>query len=486
MAGSFLKENHKLITIFLCVLSIALILASQFVSIFILDAEKSIGGLATINLDAEFYQSGVDFTATAKVEAGGLGGMIGGIADLGSVGDDGNITISDHIYYYQGLDQFQGMIGVLFDTTKNADYTVNLQTWNFTNTWVWVNTHTDLIPWWPEGLGQDITITVRLNQTDNIKEVRINRVWIDIYTDWNETQRKYKQLAEKAWEISPDDVLTQEGDEKIYKHAVAIEKEWGDKIGIITMVDLTMIDVNDETDIVQVRPFTSISHPQKMVNIRPLTQGQFISILLMFISLPISILAIIFAVLGILFTNAQRKRRVHLLFTAGLLEIFAAIFFINGANTLLSLITFLTEDDYSWNILGIMIPILAGAILIVAFIIEMKYRVKEPEEVGLPEDEIKFDISEAMAEEAEEEEGFECPACGKEFTEMVSECPKCGAEFEGLEEDEVEEDEAEEEDKEVADDSEIEKDEAKKEENQDETEIKDNQAGNEVKTENGK
>lgn len=479
MAGSFLKENHKFITIFLCVLSIALILSSQFVSIFILDAEKSIGGLATINLDAEFYQSGVDFTATAKVEAGGLGGMIGGIADLGAAGADGNITISDHIYYYQGLDQFQGMIGVLFDTTKNADYTVNLQSWNYTNTWVWVNTHTDIIPWWPEGLGQEITITVKLNQTDNIKEVRINKVWIDIYTDWNETQRKYKQLAEKAWEISPDDVLTQEGDEKVYKHAVAIERDWGDKIGIIAMVDLTMTDVNDETDIVQVRPFTSISHPQKMVNIRPLTQGQFISIILMFVSLPISILAIIFAVLGILYTNAQRKRRVHLLFAAGLLEIFAAIFFINGANTLLSLITFLTEEDYSWNILGIMIPIIAGAILIVAFIIEMKYRTKETEgAVCLPEDELKFDISAAMAEE---EEGFECPACGEEFTEEVSECPSCGAEFEGLEEDEEEEDEIEEEDEEVEDDSEIEK-----EENHDESATNDVKAEKDGDSENGK
>jgi hypothetical protein len=46
----------------------------------------------------------------------------------------------------------------------------------------------------------------------------------------------------------------------------------------------------------------------------------------------------------------------------------------------------------------------------------------------------------------EEDEGFECPACGEEFTEEVSECPSCGAEFEGLEEDEVDEDEIKEED----------------------------------------
>ena len=91
------------------------------------------------------------------------------------------------------------------------------------------------------------------------------------------------------------------------------------------------------------------------------------------------------------------------------------------------------------------------SIIDIVFILEWKFGVKEEAEAEEPsEDEIKFDISGAMAEEegADEEEAFECPACGKEFTEMVSECPECGAEFEGLDEDEEGEDEEEEEEEE--------------------------------------
>ncbi|MEE9150335.1 MAG: zinc ribbon domain-containing protein [Thermoplasmata archaeon] len=439
MAGSFLKENHKFITILLCVLSLALILTSQFVSWFVLDADKNIAGLADINLNADFYESGVSFKATAKVEAGGLGGMIGGIADLGSIAGDGNITIEDEIKYWEGLEKFQGMVGVLFDTTKNADYTVNLQTWNSTNTRVWVNTHTDIIPWWPEGLAQEITITVKLNQTDNVKNIRINKVRIDLYKDWNVADRKYDSVA-KAWEIEPGDFLYDKGDQKVYKHGIALQKDWGDKIGIITRVDMTMTDIYNNSDNIVLEPFTSTSHPQKMVNIIPITQGQFVSIIFMFVAFPVTIVAIILAIAAIVLTFLQKRRRVHLLFSAAILELFAVIFFVNGANTLLGLIEFLTEEDFYWNVMGLAIPILGCALLFIAFLLEMKYRPKEE-----PGEEIKFDISEAISEkeEEEEEEGFECPQCGRVFTEFVPVCPDCGAEFEGVEEDEEEEGEEE-------------------------------------------
>lgn len=441
MASSFMKEKLKMISISLCILSLLFMGLSQVLSWFVLDADKNIGGLADINLKADFYEARVDFTATAQVEAGGLGGMIGGIADLGSVTSEGNITISDDIYYYEGLERLQGVIGVLFDTTKNADYSVNLQTWNSTNTWVWVNTHTDLIPWWPEGIGQDITITIKLNQSDNVKHVRINKIWIDIYTDWNEADRRYTTKSSKAWEIEPGDYLYRKDEEKVYKHAVAIEKEWGDKIGIITMVDLTMTDNQNETDIVQVRPFTSTSHPQKMVNIRPISQGQFISIVLMFVSFPMTIVAIILTIVALILTILKKRRRKHFMVLAGIFELLSVIFFVNGANTLIGLIGFLNEGDYYWNISGLLIPIIAGVLLLVAFILEMIYRPKKE-----PEKEVRFKIEGLAEEEAEpsegldegEEEEFQCPQCGKVFEELVSTCPDCGAEFEGVEEGEEE------------------------------------------------
>jgi DNA-directed RNA polymerase subunit RPC12/RpoP len=445
MAGSFFKENPKKATMLLCVLSIVLISASQFISFFILDAETSIGGIATINLDAEFYQSGASFKATADVEAGGAGGLIGGIVDLGgATGGDGGIEIEDQIFYFQGLERLQGMVGVLYDTTKNADYTVNLQTQNYSNARVNVNTHTDLIPWWPEGIAQEITITIKFNTSDNTQEIRINNVRLNLYTNWDERNRKYTEVSESIWEISPNDVLLQEGDSKSYRHSVALDSDMGDKIGLIAMVTFSITDIDGNPLKNAVTGFPSTGHPQEMVSIRPLAQSSFVSLIFMFLSFPLSILAIIIAVVGILYTHLERKRRKQLLFTAGLLQIFAVLFFINGANTLISLIDVLKAEDFTYNFLGLGIAILGGVLLLVAFFVQWKYGPKEP----LPgeyavEDELKFDISAAMAEEgAEDEEEFECPACGAAFEEMIAECPSCGAEFEGAEEEE-EEDESE-------------------------------------------
>jgi hypothetical protein len=448
MASSFIRENLKLISTVLCIIGLLLMILSQAVSWFELDADKNVGGIADINLKADFYESGVNFKATAHVEAGAVGGLIGGIVDIGGVMDRENITIEDEIKYWEGIERFQGMVGVLFDTTKNADYTVNPQTWNSTNTKIYVNTHTDIIPWWPEGLAQDITITVRLNQTDNVKNVRIDRVWIDIYKDWNETSRKYESLAEKAWEIEPGDFLYKKGDQKVYRHGVAVDRKWGDKIGIIAKIDLTLTDNLDQTQYTILEPFPEDSHPQKMVNVIPLPQGQFISVILMFMAFPLTVISIILTIVAIIFTYLDKKRRAHLMLSAAILEFFAVIFFVNGANTLLNLIEFLTEEDFSWNVLGLLIPTLAAVFILVAFLLQVIYRPKEEEEEE-EEKEIKFDISAAISEEEAEGgeelevEEFECPQCGKEFTEMVPACPECGAEFEGVDEEDEEAEEEE-------------------------------------------
>ncbi len=206
------------------------------------------------------------------------------------------------------------------------------------------------------------------------------------------------------------------------------------------MVTFSITDVDGNPLKNAVTGFPSTGHPQEMVSIRPLAQSSFVSLIFMFLSFPLSIIAIIIAVVGILYTHLERKRRKQLLFTAGLLQIFAVLFFINGANTLIALIDVLKAEDFTYNFLGLGIAILGGVLLLVAFFVQWRYGPKEPlVGVSEPEEEIKFDISAAMAEEAAEEEEFECPACGAAFEEMVSECPSCGAEFEGAEEEEEEE-----------------------------------------------
>jgi hypothetical protein len=292
------------------------------------------------------------------------------------------------------------------------------------------------------------------------------------------------------------------------------------------MVDLTMIDIYGEESIAQVRPFPGDSHPQQMVNIVPISQAQFLSVILMFMAFPLTVIAIMLtmntillsifekkplvlsfvtsgifngilgfsyfynpdeitrfmkivplalAILGMLFMILQIKRRKGFILLAGILEIFAVLFFINGANTLVNLIKFLAEEDFTLNAVGLFIPLLAGALLIVLFILQWRFGPKKvKEEVCAVEgEELKFDLSGALAEEEEEEEeeGFECPVCGKEFTEMVPECPECGAEFEGADEGEDEDEEEDEEEDE--DEEEKGKDSEEEEETEEEPENED-------------
>ncbi len=445
MASSIIRKRLKFISIVLCILSLLLLILSQFIVWVAFDVDTSFSGLASadIELDAEFYEARVKYEAEAKnIETGGASGLIGGFIDLGGILEEGNITIEpETIYYVEGLGRFQDLVGAIYGTTKNADYWINPKTDNSDSTKVTVNTHTDLIPWWPDGLAQEMTVTIALNQTDNVKNICINKVWIEAYTDWDDEQRKYIGKPLEVWKIEPGDYLYKVGDKKEYKHGIAVEREWGDRIGLIAMVDITMTDNQNETDYTQLKNFPSGGYPLEMVNIIPITQGQAASIVLIVLSFPMTIIALILTIIAMLLVIFQKKQRMHLLLSAAIVEWLAVAFFVIGASTLLSLIEFLREEWVSWNVIGLLIPTLAGAVLFIAFILEILYRPKE-----MPEKEIKFDISAAMAEEeaaeaAEEEEGFQCPQCGNIFEEFVSVCPECGTEFEGVEEDEEEEEE---------------------------------------------
>jgi hypothetical protein len=461
MAESFIKKNLKLIVLLLCALSILFAGLSQTVHWVKFNADTGIGGLADIQLDAEFYEAKVEYKAEAQVDEdlGGLGGMLGGLVDLGGVTAGGrNVTIpEDTIYYYEGLGNFQELVGVMYGTTKDADYWINLKTNSTNDTRVNVNTHTDVIPWWPEGIGQEITITVKLIEVDGVKNVRVNKVWLEVFKEWDEDEREYTDTPTKVWSTEPGDFLYKLNDSVDYKHSITVEREWGDKIGIIAKVDLTLTDINDETDRIQRRPFVSTKHPRIMVNIIPITQGQLISVALMIMAFPVTLIGIAVTAIASLLVAKQHRKRRHFLLGGAIINWMAVVFFVAGASALIDLVDFIKPEWVTWNVAGLLIPIFSGVFLFVALIIDIKYSPKEETKAAAPaDDEIKFDISGAMAEEEGEDEGFECPSCGKEFTEMVSECPKCGAEFEGLDEEDDEEGEDEDEAEEEEDEEEAE------------------------------
>ncbi len=408
MAESFIKKKLKMIVLFLCVLSILFAILSQTVYWVKFNADTGIGGLADIQLDAEFYQSRVKYEAKAQVEEdlGGFGGMLGGLVDLGGITAGGrNVTIpSDTIYYVEGLGRFQDLVGVFYGTTKDADYSANFKTSRTNDTKVNVNTHTDVIPWWPEGIGQEITVTLRLIEVDGVQSIQVNEVWIEVWKDWDEDKREYASAPTKVWSTKPGDYLYELNDTVEYKHSITVEREWGDRIGIITKVDLTFTDIYNETDNRPQLPFPSTKHPQIMVNIIPITQGQTFSIILMVLSFPVTIIGIIIAGLATLLVLFQHRKRRHLLLAGSIINWMGVVFFVVGANTLIDLVEFIKPEWVTWNVLGLIMPIIAGAVLLVALILDIMYSPKEEKPTKAEEgEELKFDLSGAVSEEEEAE-----------------------------------------------------------------------------------
>jgi hypothetical protein len=443
MVQPFIKTRLKMILLLLCVLSILFAALSQAVYWVKFNADTGIGGLADIQLDAEFYQSRVKYEAEAQVEEdlGGFGGMVGGLVDLGGVTEGGrNVSIPpDTIYYYEGLGRFSELVGVFYGTTKDADYWVNLKSSRTNDTRVNVNTHTDTIPWWPEGIGQEITITIKLIEVDGVKNIRVNEVWIEVFKDWDEDNREYTSAPTKVWSTKSGDYLYQLNDTVEYKHSVTVEKEWGDRVGIIAKVNLTLTDIYDEVSQRKREPFPSTKHPRIMVNIIPITQGQTFSIVMMVLAFPVTIIGIVITGIATVLVALQHRKRRHFLLSGAIINWMGVVFFVAGANTLINLVEFIKPEWVTWNVLGLLIPIISGIFLFTAFLIDILFSPTEETE----EEEIKFDIGGAMEEE--EEEAFQCPQCGEAFEEMVSACPECGAEFEGVDEEEDEEEEQEEE-----------------------------------------
>jgi parallel beta-helix repeat protein len=83
------------------------------------------------------------------------------------------------------------------------------------------------------------------------------------------------------------------------------------------------------------------------------------------------------------------------------------------------------SEESNPNLLLILIILIEVVMLIILLLYKQGYLMREP----VPKEE------EVIWEEVEED-AFECPECGKEFSEMVSECPECGTEFEGVDEEE--------------------------------------------------
>lgn len=145
-----------------------------------------------------------------------------------------------------------------------SKYSINLRTWNYTNTWIDVTTGIRSQEW-ISNQTQECSVTITLNQSDHVKKITIHEVWIAVHSEYDESDGKYSEMQIVSV-IQTNDELLLEGEKKEYTFEIKIAGEH-DRLAIVGYVDLNMEDVDGGQDIIQVKPFVSNSHPENILEI---------------------------------------------------------------------------------------------------------------------------------------------------------------------------------------------------------------------------
>ncbi len=311
----------------LLLVSLILVIISQLFSWGSLDVDAKIGGgliSATAGLEAEFNEYSVNY----NVETNRMGEVN---------------KIEENKIFLTGMGDFQENVGELLDSFKDKEYTIKASTIlntsgrEYTN--ITVQTHSELVPWWPAGMGQKCTITIIIDSYGSTtQKVQVDKVWFEQWSAWDDDIDDYTK-KKIVWESSKNDILSGKGSSKSYSTQISIDSK-DPRVGIVGRVNLTILDKNGN-QIRQILPFASDSHPTT-INIYSMEQGQFISIILMVLAFPFTIIGLVFGLLAIIIVNLQRQKRSKkargLIIISAIFILLGLVFYLNGLNTLVDLL----------------------------------------------------------------------------------------------------------------------------------------------------
>ena len=367
-------EPFKFIIIVLLLASISLTLGPIFLKWGTLDVDTKIGP-ASASLDADFYEHSVNYVITGNMSSDSSG-IIGGIG--GGITKGVTVDIHENKTFLTGLGEFQENIGLILNSHKDKRYKIttsiqNSQTEEYEDTVIWITTHIDLIPWWPEGVGQSCSVKVTLAEPGLIQNIVIKEVKIILWRELDFGKQTYSESSKALAKTSPNDKLSKLNESKKYDFNVAIGGDYG-QVGIIGVVEVTIIDLDGNE--VPANTIINLGKSDPMPagrsnNINTMSQGQAASVVLMVLAFPISIISIVFMIIAIPFVFNRHRICSGIIITALILNVLAFIFYINGIETLIGLLDSVLEtpvrENFTWS--GIIaLPIIGIGLLIPAYI----------------------------------------------------------------------------------------------------------------------
>ena len=363
-------------------LSFLFILISQIVVWGTLDVDTKIGP-ADASLEAEFYEHSVNYEITGNMSSSG--GLIGGLG--GGLVGDAKIDIKEYKTFLTGLSEFQENIGLILDSYKDKSYTISTSIWNnqtegYEKTRVYVKTHVDLIPWWPQGIGQKCSVTVQLYEPGNCQYIKIDNIKIIIWKNIDEVNQVYLESSNPIKEISPDQRLSQRNQSKTYDFDVSISKDYG-RVGIIGLVKITIVDKQNnevpENTIINLGESNPLP-TARTNNIYTMDQGEASSIVLMVAAFPLNIVSIILMIIAFPLIDCCIRKASWVILAAMIFSILAFAFYLNGINTLVNLLDSVlvtpVRENFKWTPF-FALPVISVVLSIIAFIFSWKLRAED-------------------------------------------------------------------------------------------------------------
>ena len=353
MSGSRIKaavrDWKKSTVILLIIISNVILLVAHLSPTSEVDATVPIttplGKTTEAGLQGSLYLYGFD------VEAGVKGGII-----------EGGIKVKNERFFMQGPGpELPERLGIIMNSYENRGYDLVARTkfdihagYNGKDYGckIEVVSHIDRVPFWVDGVEEKMSITVSLNDTWNVSRVDVSRVWVEIWTDYDEDENEYTS-KKIIWERDVDDVLENTEDE--LKYSLDLKYQSSQKrMGIVTRIECSMTDVDGNVDENPSTPFSSDKYPHPH-NVYLVTHAQGGKVLLMVAAFPMFLVAAILSIIGIMLIIKDNRKAPKYILAAGILVALGMFFYWWGVMTILgmaevsSTLELLTSTYFSWN-----------------------------------------------------------------------------------------------------------------------------------------
>lgn len=314
-----------------------------------LNVKTTLGGLIPVTLDASVSEYGVSYTA----DLSGTQGIIQGTGNI-------NRKITDKKVFLTGLGSFQELIGFLKGSSKYRNHTIEIFTVPQNYATVVIETYSATIPWWPVGVSEQLTVTVRMSeQPQNITRVSITRVWFELHQKVN-NQDRYKVL----WESKPNDTLTKLGDTKSYTTKVTVNEDLGN-FSVVGRAELLLVDKDGVSASGPGHEIKSFIDNPKMINLWTISSGRTARIGMLLMAMPLTVISLIMLAASAVAGYARTRWAWKLAAVAAVLGLLSVLFFYLGVGALIELTGY--GDWYSWNPAGPGLSSLGGVLGIIGF-----------------------------------------------------------------------------------------------------------------------